>query len=221
MRTLVRSLTGLVVLVALLAAGCGGEAGRAGGKSGGQATPKNTIRTLSDALENGRKDAFVSCFKLQGRQREYLGANFDMGYGIVRLRKALEETYGSDAWQKFREAGGHWGAGFEVATDEMLDRVVVKIDGDKAACTMPDETEPMLMVKVGGAWLIDLSTQLPADDRVPEAMKAMALTTAAVEKGIAQVGKPGQSPESVNRLVCTEMTRGLMGGAPVPVPPAE
>ena len=139
---------------------------------------------------------------------------------MLRLSRALAEAYGSDAWERFCAAGGHWGAGFDDLAGADVARLDVAIAGDKATCRMPDGEQRMSMLRMDGRWFMDLGSDVPPQAMTERSLNVVADMTAAVERGIGQVGKAGQSPESLNRLIVSEMMTAVRDGVATPNPPA-
>lgn len=185
-------------------------------------TPKDTAKSMVGAVKSGDKAAFTQCFKASDDEKEFLGIMFDIMSKAVKLNSAIEKSYGADGLKKFKEVAGSkesgMSASLDVPTDQELDKLEVKIDGDKATCTLPGDAKPMPMVKVDNKWLISMGEEKNLPPKGPErdqALKMLSMFSAPMDKTLAKVGKSGETPASLAATYKTEMGAAMFGiGAP-------
>jgi hypothetical protein len=200
--------------VALLAVGCPG-----GG--GSKSTPQETLQTMSSAVSEGNRDQFLSCWKADANQKKLLEAMFDMSSGSLKLKQSITKTYGPDGWKKFAAASQMGDMTDNPLDPEKISKAQVEIKGDQATVSVPGMGEKMTMVKEGGSWLADAKA-MPQNGPPPDQMgKMVAAMKGAFDKVNAEVGKAGQTPESLAAKLQTEMMSAMMGaggpgGPPMP-----
>jgi hypothetical protein len=211
-----RHFTALAALAAvtLLAVGCPG--------GGSKATPQETLQTMSSAMSDGNRDQFVACWKADANQKKSLELMFDMFSGPMKLKKAITKTYGADGWKKFQNATQMGRMMGQVPDAEDVAKAKVEIKGDQATATIPGQPMPTTLVKEGGSWLVD-AKEIPQGGPPEEARKMMAPMGKAYDKVLGDVGKSGETPETLAKKLDTEMMSSMLpagaGGPGMPPMP--
>jgi hypothetical protein len=195
--------------LALLMVGCPG-----GG--GSRSTPQETLQTMSSALNTGNRGQFISCWKADENQKKFLDMMFDMTSAPAQLKEAIVKTYGADGWTKFSSTSkmGHMGDMSPVDADKIA-KANVEVKGDQATATIPGQGHSMTMVKEGGSWLME-AKQLPQQGIPAQAKPMMTAMKQSYEKVLADVGKSGQTPETLAAKLDTEMMSAMQPGAGQP-----
>ncbi len=193
-----------LAMAAILMVGCTG--------GGSQATPKETLQTMSSAVTSGDRGQFLACCKADANQKKTLEAMFDMMSSMARLKAAVEKAYGPDGWKKFHGATGGGDAMGPLDPDKLA-KAQVEVKGDTATATIPGEGKPTTLVKEGGKWLIDAKQMTQEEVNPAEAQKMAGVMKPAMDKVIAEVGKPGQTPETLAQMMQAEKTKAIMGAA--------
>ena len=199
--------------MALLAVGCPG-----GG--GSMSTPQETLQTMSSAVNEGHRDQFLSCWKADANQKKLLEAMFDMSSGTMKLKQSITKAYGPDGWKKFAAASQMGDMTDNPLDPEKISKAQVEIRGDTASVSVPGMGQKIAMVKEAGSWLGDAKA-MPQNGPPPEQMEKMVgAMKGALDKVNAEVGKAGQTPESLAAKLQTEMMAAMMGagagGPPMP-----
>ena len=209
----------LAVAALIAATGCS--------KGPNLSTPKDTAKSMVGALRDGNKAHFGQCFQANAEQREFLvDTMFDVMSKAAKLSTAIEKAYGAEGLKKFQEAAGSKQDGssgkLDMPSNEELDKMEVKIEGDKAVCTMVGDSDPLPMVRVDGKWLIEIGENEvpPKGPERDQAVKMMKLFTGPIDQTLAKVGKSGETPETLANTfktamgqVMAEMMKEMMGEA--------
>jgi hypothetical protein len=186
----------LAFAVSACDAGGGPGAGSAGAKD---STPKDTVIAMRNGWAVRDRTAFLSVWKADPDRRYLLESQFDMFEQVYRLKSSIEKAYGADGWKPFHT----WTKTDDRAyTPEQIAGIKVEQQGDRAIVTDPIDYTPYNVVKDGSRWLIEYDGAADLDEaRMYDGMKV------AFEKVIVQVGKPGQTSDSLHHLLDEEMMK--------------
>jgi len=193
MYKMVRSLL-VLVLAASLVAGCskdGDKGGTGGGKGGAVAkakTPKEAVTNMSKAIEKMDKDQFLASTYLGEGGKEFAEAMFDTMAAMTAFGKEMEKAYGKDAIAGMVEQT-------PALTDEELAKLVIKEEGEKATATDP-KGKPVRLVKKDGAWLVDMSEDVPKGEERAKALKEAKAMAKAYNDVRPKIGK-GMTKEQI------------------------
>ena len=192
-----------------------------GGAASSAGDPKDTIKRMFASLEKGDRAVFLSCFDASTEEAPLLGAMADAMVDatatMAAFQKAVKAKFGDDGWKKMQindQATGPF-AGKDV--NAMMEKVTVKVDGDKAEAVTEGDPEAMHLVKKEGAWKIsaaDLTKSAkPEEAKVARAM--MEGMVKALRAALTEVNKPDATAESVQMKLQEELAKllPLMGGA--------
>jgi len=184
---------------------------RSGGASlpVGQESPQAVLRKLQRALADGDKAKFVECFASSGGDHKAaVEALSDRAQAASRLRIALRETYGKNAWDTFvgLQANPAAFAAFVWPRDEDVAAAAqIAIKGSEAQAELPSGGGP-LALKLEGVWRVEV---FPRDNGVRDRRAALAGAAAALDQARARIGQEGATPESLAQEV-----RKRLGGEP-------
>jgi hypothetical protein len=210
-----RRITVLLLILGFLAStGCarmGGPGAVSAPRDAGTApaTPRDALLAMHAALLHGDRDSFLACWKADGDQRTLLSAVFDASQLSLKLKDALEKAYGPEGWVRFKGPGGGTGVGLEGLDRERLGRAEVVDRGDVAIVKIPDEEQPVALVRVDGKWYLDTASMLPPRIDPKDFSRVVELMKAPVEQVMSRVGETGQTPESLADLFRREMVKSL------------
>lgn len=198
---------GLVLLAGVaLVAGCGKDEGEPGGpaKVTAPKTPKDTLMNMVNALKAADKKAFMDAVHVPQDATPAVEAMFETMAIMMDFTRAMEKEYGQEA---LAGRGPMSGA-------KMLDfdesKLQVKVEGDTATATIPDEKEPIKLVKKDGKWKVDLSDQMPPPDQRKEMIEGVAVMKKAVGAARGKIGKEGYTAEKVMQEFMAEMMKAAM-----------
>jgi len=178
------------------------------------ATPKETVKTVLEALLHGDKAAFINGINATEEMAPLVGSMFDMVGSMMRMKNAIEAEYGPEGWMVFQNLGGHnWGEGLARLNADNLEKATVTERGDHAEVNVPGGGA-MKLIRQDGEWLMDLT-----GERVPSAQerdmigKMMPRMVQAMDSVTAQVGQPDQTPEKLRDMWMGQMMAVTMQAA--------
>ena len=204
---------GLVLLVGVvLVAGCGKDEGGSGSgtaKVVPPKTPKDALMNMVNAIKASDKKAFMDAVNVSEDAAPVVEAMFETMAMMMDFGKAMEKEYGKDALPE----------GGPAASAKMFDfdesKLQVKVDGDTATATMPDQDDKVKLVKKDGKWKVDLSDQMPPPDQRKQMIESLAVMKKAVAAARSKIGKEGYTAEKVMQEFMAEMMKAMqqsMGG---------
>ena len=197
----------LLLAVAMIVVGCGGgTGGTASGLPGAGATPKDTLKSMVASIQSGDSARFVDCFKANDDAKRVLVELVSFAKTSLDFGKKIEATYGKEAAAKFNQGD----TDFTTLVDN-AEKAEVKIDGDKAVLTIPDNDKPMTMVKDGAVWRLE---EKGMSDMKPEqadmALKMFGPMKTAMENAMSKIGAEGETPETIKAAMDAEMKKAAM-----------
>ena len=191
-------LVGLIVLgiVAVRAVLRGG-----GSLPVGQESPQAVLRKLQRALADNDKAKFVECFVTRSEHHATaIEALFERAQAALRLRTALREAYGKNAWDTFvsLQADPAEFAAFAWPRDEDVAATAqVAAKGSEAQVELPSGGGP-LALKLEGVWRVEM---FPRGSGVRDRLDALNHAAAALGQARARIGQEGATPESLAQEV--------------------
>ena len=136
----------------------------------------------------------------------------------MKFEDAMKKEYGEDAVEQIGPKGGL----DEIRDETWLDKVEIKIDGDKATAVKEGESDPLNMVKKDGVWKISADAMLPPEG-IKDADKTSKMfeTMAKVYKdATANIGKEGYTAEKIKQEMGEAMMKAMVEMAMPPEEPA-
>jgi hypothetical protein len=187
-------------------------------------SPKATLTTLANAINEGDKDAARAAVDGDARQMKFVDAMIDFMKGMKEFQAAAKEKYGSvpDEMQQ--------------GLDQMIaqvDQATVKEDGDAAVVTMPESKRPegapeptaeeaaasakqreLKMRKVGGEWKLDAATLMQGQELTDEQLQQFGVMSKAATDTAKEV-KDGKYPDYQTAMQAfgQKMMAAMMGAA--------
>ncbi|MCY2926662.1 MAG: hypothetical protein NT031_14735, partial [Planctomycetota bacterium] len=119
-------------------------------------TPKDAVLNFAKAFEANDKALLLSCIQASPKEQAVLEAMFDMATSMAKFNEKMIKAYGKEAVAK---AGVKDESSFPKSA-ELESKLTIAETGDKALATMEGKKEPMPLVKVAGAWKVDVATML-------------------------------------------------------------
>ena len=189
----------------------------AGGASQGdsdEAAAKATTRRFIANRDKVDKAAILADMTDSGKAA--MGAMVDLAQAFIDLEAAMVAEYGAEAVEEAKTASGIDAEMIDPladpVSDEQLAKITCQIDGDKAVCTVPDEPPPVVLVRQGGKWLVDMAATF---EMPPEALQTMVeMFTAQREIIRAARGKigPRAKPVQIYQQIKESMAEMMQGG---------
>ena len=184
-------------------------------------TPKAALETMAKSMAESDTDTFVSCFDATKDEAKVLRAMGDYVSTAAKFQKAMIGAYGQEA-VKDEEKGLQ-----KMLDGNLLEKVQIKIDGDKAVATTEGEDTPLNLIKKDGSWKIvpaSILTDLvklgdtPADlnNAVEEAVKMFQAMAAAQKKVMPMIGKEGKKAEDIQNEIGQAMMNAMLENMPDP-----
>jgi len=182
-----------------LSAGCSKKA----------STPKEALKNMVKAMQDGDSEAFVACFDATEDQEKILGVLCELTSATMKFEEAMVKEYGEDAVKQ----GGSKSNLDDFKDDKWLEDVEIKIDGDKATATRKGQKKPLNLVKKDGEWKIDAGDM--ADEKqmkdMDKALKMFESMTKATKDATGKIGKDGYTAEKINKEMYEEMKTMMSG----------
>jgi len=167
----------------------------------GQESPQAVLRKLQRALAEGDKAKFLECFATRSEHHaDAIAALFDRAQAAARLRTALREAYGKDAWDAFvscQAKRSEFLAFVWPREEEVAATAKIAVKGNEAQAELPSG-RGLLALKLGGVWRVEM---FPHGSGVRERREALARAAAALDQARARIGQEGVTPESLAQEV--------------------
>lgn len=203
------------ILLALgMLAGCGGEKGTSGGGNGAE-TPQAAFQTFIEALKTGNKQEFLSIAQTSETSRPVAEAIVEFAGALAEFHRKIKAAYGEEALKLFH---GEEGDPFGPFEDYDVSQLHVEQEGDRATATVPNEKEPLDMVRKDGRWYVDLTQMLAPEDREQAEQIATQFreTAAAYHKVIPDIGQPQVTAEDIQKKLAAVLIPVEPNGNPAP-----
>lgn len=196
-----------IVAASLIASGCSKKQG----SQESQATPRDAVGKFIDALLEFDKAKYMSL--LTGDELELKAASTFMDYLIaVRdFKKAVIDAYGVSGWAHFENEGGAKLSLDMSDTREKLDSMQVRIEGEKATCTVPGEAQVMHLSRRNGMWYVDAGGAISTGGTsLAKFIKTWSEMADAVREKQRRIGQPGVTAPSLDKELGDEILKILM-----------
>lgn len=193
----------LIVSVMFIFAGCSSK--------GAGKTPRETLENMQRAMLDGDGEGFADCFDAGAEQKKALVSLCRFSHAMFEMQDAIVNEYGSGGSQ----------AGFSAQMDKMrsgdwLDKLEIKIEGDKASVGQKGDFQSISLVRKNGLWRIAAGAMMPsADSKELDKMTKMSNTMAdACKKITGKIGSDGYSKEKAGQEFAAIMMREFVAIAP-------
>jgi hypothetical protein len=176
------------------------------------------VINMVKSVDSGNKEMFLASIHIPAGAEDAATAMFEQGLAMSRFEKAFVAAYGEAA------AGRVIPGSSSQPISEKLEAIQangqVAIDGDRATVRMGGEPEGMGLMRVDGAWKVDLSeafTQMAPTD-MALMMRKMA---EAYDIARAKIGQPDMTAEKVEQELQRAMMIAMTGMEPPEASPGE
>jgi len=163
------SLFALAAMTMLVSPGCRHRTAAATG-TGAASTPAQTVENLHRAMAQGDVPAAMSCFRTQDAKNPAILASFEFTAAGVDFHDRFVEVYGKKAWEKFNGDGGFT---ISLPKPSKAEDFTVQIEGDRALCYAPNETEPGVLIRENDKWYASPDTLVPTGDPAQDLTRRM------------------------------------------------
>lgn len=183
-----------------------GEGKPVGAPSGPAKTPRAVIQRLASSLQDGRRQAFLSCFV--GTPEEMAGprALYVFSQAGIAFRRDFIKAYGQEGWEKFQnEDPGGANAKLDLVPTDVSD-IRIEVQGRQARAINPDGGKPLPLVAVEGGWAIPAAKMLPPGAEPAKLEAMMEKMAAAISKYRKAIGREGVTVSDID----FELGRALM-----------
>jgi len=194
-----------IFVVSLIVSGCGK-------KQDSAATPKDAMSKFIEGMLEFDKAKFMS--SLTGTETEMKAASSFMDYMIaVRdFKKAVIDKYGTTGWAHFEKQGGAKLSLDMTDNRDKMDSMKVEIDGDKAVCTMPGESDAVNLLRKNGVWYVNVSNVVTTGGVSHEKfIETWTKIAELIKSKQRRIGQPGVTAQSLDMELGNEMMSILMG----------
>ena len=164
-----------------------------------QDTPRETLKAFFSSFEDGDKEKFQTVISGDVQEVVLWNCILDTTAAYIEFERAAIAEYGAQAWQNTgQKTGSMLKHPIYRETLQILDFAEIKIDGDRAACTLLEVQETFNLTRKEGKWYLD-TTNFVVND--PQANAKMKESTTKILEVIRQVqkmiGQPQVTPKSL------------------------
>ena len=118
-----------------------------------QMTPQGAVKMFADGLAEYDKQKYLSAIHGDQQMRQLAEIIFDYSSSMNDFKTAFIAQYGPDAEQKFFPTPASAGM---AALQKNLESMNIKIEGDKAICTVPGEEGAVYLIRKNDLWYVDV-----------------------------------------------------------------
>jgi hypothetical protein len=201
---ILRRLAGLALLLtaAVFPLGCGSDTD--------QSSPESTVRSFFDAMMEGDTDAVGACITGDEKVKRAVMGMAEYMAAMQDFRDAVIAEWGEEGWSHFTESGG---AKLSIEDErDKIDRMETRVEGDRAYCALPGESDELVLVRKDGKWYVDAgqlaSGFTGAASQSTELFSRMADMLREKQK---RIGEEGITAESLDEELGRDMMKAMMG----------
>jgi hypothetical protein len=201
-----------LLVCVLMLVGCGDKkSGNGGDDSGGGGllaapadTPKAVCVNFVKAVETGNQDLFLDSLTYEDKDEEMLVAMFGTISAGQKLHVKALEAYGPEGAELLVK-----NSSFPTVA-EIEEKVTIEESGDTAKAILPDQNEPLELVKVDGVWKAKLPEKdLPPAEQRPQAIAMMQTLASVMNEAAEKVGKEGYTAEKIEKEMAAAMQKAM------------
>ena len=175
-----------LALTAALLVGCGTKEAD---------SPEDAVQLMAKSLQDNDKDQFMAVIECE--DESVAEAFFEFGATATTFAEKMQAEYGEEAYDS------------PVPTDEDIEEMKIKVDGDKAVAEKGD----MKFVKTDAGWKIHLEMKGQGSPQSPEMAKKMfGAMQKAMEEQMDNIGKEGYTADKIEQAIGKAMM-GVMAEA--------
>ncbi|HDZ20539.1 MAG TPA: hypothetical protein ENH80_00990 [Phycisphaerae bacterium] len=179
-----------------------------------EAAAKATTRRFMTNMNKVDKAAVLADMTDSGKAA--MGVMMDLAQAFIDLDAAMVASYGAEAVEEAKTASGINPEMIDPladpTSDEQLAKMTCQVDGDKAVCVVPDEPPPVVLVRQGGKWLVDMAATFSMP---PEGLQ-MIIEMFTAQREIVRAAKgeigPRTKPVEIYQQINEAMAAMMQGG---------
>ncbi|MFC1735656.1 hypothetical protein ACFL1X_06030 [Candidatus Hydrogenedentota bacterium] len=189
-----KSLVTAIVIIGITSVGSG--------KPAVARTPEETLMNFATAMDKGDVKGMMAM--IHYKDKKGVEAALTLIAKMRELDNALEKEYG-------KQEGGWESSGIDNLTVKNIqsDDFRINVDGDKAEAGMWGDFNDTPLLKVNGAWYIDMITDTPTGQAREQALEMMKMMSKVLKEAKSKIGKPGYTRDKIYG----EFMGALMGAA--------
>ena len=176
----------------------------------GATAPRKAMANMAKGLVDGTEAQFLACFDATDQEAKFLKSVFAMMKATREFNAAAGAAYGEESAKKL--SGSNKSSFPTKDFEKWAETLTIKIEGEKATVTAPDQPKPLELVRKNGAWLIKTSGMAPPPEQAEMATKMMGVMADVFTKMKARIGQEGVTVESLKKEMNAEMTKAMFGG---------
>jgi hypothetical protein len=181
-------------------------------KQEAQATPIGAVKIFSDGFMELDKDKVMASVTGDKPQLEALSVFMDYIIAVQDFKQAVIQEYGASGWEYFESEGGAKLSLDMTDNRKMLDSAKIEINGDKAVCNIPGETQPMTLYRQNGLWYVDAGAAITTNGTdTKKFIRTWSSMVDIIKKKKSRIGQPGITAQSLDQELGAEMLPVLMG----------
>ena len=175
-------------------------------KQDAQATPRDTVKTFSDGFLEFDKAKVMSCVTGDKTEMEALSVFMDYIAAVQDFKQAVIKEYGTSGWENFEREGGAKLSLDMTDNRKMLDSAKIEINGDRAVCNIPGETQAMTLSRVNGLWYVDAGAAITTGSTdIQKFIRTWSSMVNIIKKKKSRIGQPGVTAQSLDQELGAEI----------------
>jgi len=206
----------VAICAMVVLAGCGKENSGGGTKVAASfATPRDAVKTMTEALKAQDRDTFLACFVGTEPEMALAQVMFDFSREGGAFRDTMIDRHGQQAWEKFQDpAGGGARINLFGGKDPAvwLTTLSFEEEGDTATCADPEESEKLPLVRERGQWRVKAAALAPPKVDPQQLAGVMRRAAEVVRKYRKRLEEPGVDLAKLDKEMGREIFKALTTG---------
>ena len=183
-----------------------------GNEQDSQTTPKDTVQMFSDGFMEFDKAKVMASVAGEKSEMEALSVFMDYMMAIRDFKQAVIKEYGTGGWILFESEGGAKLSLNLTDNREKINSAKIEINGDKAACTIPGESQVIHLARKNGIWYVDAGGIIETGGSgVQKFISMWSSMTDLIKKKQLRIGQTGVTAESLDKELGAELLPILVG----------
>jgi hypothetical protein len=164
----------------------------------------------------GTEAQFLACFDATDEQVKHLKVLFGVMKAGKEFEAAAVAAYGEEGAKKLSGGASSRSPIPTENVDKWVETLTVKVEGDQATVSSPDQPKPLSLVRKNGVWLIKPGAMTPPPEQAAASARMMKAVAGVYDKMKARIGQEGVTVESLKAEMDAEMMKAMFGGMPMP-----